>query len=256
MKKETKQSPLKAEPLRNPGQSLDEEINELWEEKASTYFYYLACFLAFTAADWYRWLTKEPINPFTTSIITAIVTIFCVYKIIGIIRKTKQLKLARDGEKLVGQYLDELKETGARVLHDIIGENFNVDHVVFSEHGIFVIDTKTYSKPIKGDAKIHVKNDEVYVDNYPMERNPLKQSRALSKWIQDLLQETTGKKYPVKGVVVFPGWYVEKMTGKEDIWVLNPKALPAFIGNEPQRLQPEQVRLAHYHLSRYVRSKY
>lgn len=171
-------------------------------------------------------------------------------------RKTKQLKLARDGEKAVGQYLDALREEGARILHDIKGDNFNVDHVVLSEHGIFVIDTKTHRKPAKGETKIRVKNDEVYVDNYRMERNPLKQSRALSRWVQDLLQETTGKKYPVQGVVVFPGWYVEKMTGKEDIWVLNPKALPAFIRNSPKKLQPEQVRLAHYHLSRYVRSKY
>lgn len=49
-------------------------------------------------------------------------------------RKSKQLKLARDGEKIVGQYLDDLKEKGNCVLHDIIGENFNVDHVVLSEH--------------------------------------------------------------------------------------------------------------------------
>ena len=256
MKKETKKSPLKEEPLRNPGQSLDEEMSELWETKAFTYAIYIASFCGLIASDWYRWLTKTPIDPIMTTIISTILIIFCTYKLIGVKRKAKQLKLARDGEKIVGQYLDDLKETGARVLHDIIGKNFNVDHVVLSEHGIFVVDTKTYSKPIKGEAKIHVRNDEVYVDNYHMERNPLKQRRALSKWVQDLLQETTGKKYPVKGVVVFPGWYVDSMTGKEDIWVLNPKALPAFIGNEPQRLQPEQVRLAHYHLSRYVRSKY
>jgi hypothetical protein len=89
-----------------------------------------------------------------------------------------------------------------------------------------------------------------------MDRNPIQQSRALSKWIQDLLLETTGKKFPVQGVVVFPGWFVEKMDGKEDIWVLNPKALPTFIRNSKNKLEIEDVRLAYYHLSRYVRSRY
>lgn len=100
--------------------------------------------------------------------------------------------------------------------------------------------------------------DEVYVDHYRMERNPLKQSRALSKWVQDLLQETTGKIFPVQGVVVFPGWYVEKMTGKQDVWVLNPKALPTFIRNSQQKLhcvQVEDVRLAYFHLSRDCQKK-
>lgn len=256
MKTIDKKSPLKANPLRNPGQSLDEEISELWEDKAFIYTTYIAGSCGLLAADWYRWLTNTPIKPIQSTIFVSIIIIFCIYKLVGIRRKSRQLQLARNGEKIVGQYLDDLKKDGARVLHDIKGENFNVDHVIFSEQGIFVVDTKTYQKPAKGEAKVYVKGDEVYVDKYRIERNPITQSRALTKWVQDLLKETTGKKFPVQGVVVFPGWYVEKMTGKEDVWVLNPKALPTFIRNSESKLPMEDVRLAYYHLSRYVRSKY
>lgn len=256
MKNKAKKSPLKAEPLRNPGQSLDEEINALWDDKGHFYIIFIIGFLVVAIVDWYRWITHTPINPVASTIIAVIVIVFCRYKLIGIKRKSNQLKLARDGEKVVGQYLDILREEGARILHDIKGENFNVDHVILSEHGIFVVDTKTHQKPIKSEARIRVQDDEVYVNNYKVDRNPIKQSRALTKWVQDLLEETTGKKFPVQGVVVFPGWFVEKMHGKEDVWVLNPKALPAFIRNSQQKIQMEDVLLAYFHLSRYVRLKF
>jgi hypothetical protein len=38
------------------------------------------------------------------------------------------------------------------------------------------------------------------------------------------------------------------------VWVMEPKGLPAFLNNAPQRLAAEDVKLAAYHLSRYVRS--
>ena len=256
MNPKLKKSPLKANPLRNPGQSLDEEINKLWDEKGTIYILYIIGFTVFAIGDWFRWITQKPINPTISTIVALISLVYCSYKLIGIRKKSNQLKLARDGEKIVGQHLDNLREIGARILHDIKGDNFNVDHIILSERGIFVVDTKTYQKPIKGEAKVRVYDGEVYVNNYKVERNPIKQSHALTKWVQDLLEETTGKKFPVQGVVVFPGWFVEKTNDNEDIWVLNPKALGSFIHNSKHKIQIEDIQLAYYHLSCYVRSKY
>lgn len=255
MKTTDKKSPLKSPPLRNPGQSLDEEIDALWNEKAIMYWLYITGFLILAITDWQRWITKAPVKPITSTIVFAVVFIYCSYKLIRTRQTIKRLKLARDGEKAVGQYLDELRDKNTRVLHDIKGDNFNVDHVIVSEHGIFVVDTKTYQKPTKGDATVRVQGDDVFVNNYLIERSPIKQSCALTKWIQELIEASTGKKFPVKGVVVFPGWFVEKMTGKEDIWVLNPKALPTFVRNHQPKIRIEDVSLVYFHLSRYVRTK-
>ena len=54
-------------------------------------------------------------------------------------------------------------------------------------------------------------------------------------------------------MLLFPGWYVEGGKSPE-LWALNPKALPTFIENEKSRLRPEDVKLAAYHLSRYIRT--
>ena len=64
-----------------------------------------------------------------------------------------------------------------------------------------------------------------------------------------------GRDFPVRGVVVFPRWWIEQ-TNKDrprEVWVLEPKALPKFIENSSAVISAEDVAMAAYHLSRYVR---
>jgi hypothetical protein len=79
---------------------------------------------------------------------------------------------------------------------------------------------------------------------------------AYRDWVRDLLKESTGKSYPVKPVVLFPGWYVEGIGphAYDRVWVLNPKGLPAFIAKEKTTLSLEYGKMATCHLSRYIRS--
>ena len=81
--------------------------------------------------------------------------------------------------------------------------------------------------------------------------------RAASKWLQSVLRESTGLNFAVKPVILFPGWYVEStIEGKKSgIWVLNPKALPGFMDNRPDVISQDNVMLAAYHISRYIRTK-
>ncbi|MDA0867620.1 MAG: hypothetical protein O2890_14705, partial [Cyanobacteria bacterium] len=75
-------------------------------------------------------------------------------------------------------------------------------------------------------------------------------------FIRSALQEITGKAWPVKSVVVFPGWYVESRSGANqgNLWVLNPKALPSFLKNSPTCLSGDEVRLLSSQVSKYLRT--
>jgi hypothetical protein len=117
-------------------------------------------------------------------------------------------EIGRDGEKVVGQALEELRTGGAIMLHDITADGFNVDHVVISLKGIFVIETKTRSKPKGRDSKIVYDGEKILIDGWTMAPDPLKQVQANTSWIHDLLMESTGKSFPVRPVLLFPGWYV------------------------------------------------
>lgn len=86
-----------------------------------------------------------------------------------------------------------------------------------------------------------------------LHRNPIEQATAAARWLEKILEESTGKRFFVRGVVVFPGWFVEQRGTRGDVWVLEPKALPAFIENAPAMIVPSDVKLAAFHLARYVR---
>ena len=153
--------------------------------------------------------------------------------------------------------MERLRETGAQVFHDIPGEGFNLDHVIVAHSGVFVIETKTYSKPEKGESKILFRGDSISINGQRDTDKPIIQVKAASNWLSQLIEESSGRKISIKPVVVFPGWYVEPTfeAKSSDVWVLNPKALPAFIKNSQQQLSGEDVRLIAYHISRYVRTK-
>jgi len=134
------------------------------------------------------------------------------------------------------------------------GEGFNLDHVVISTHGIYAIETKTQTKP-SPKARVIVNGDSLTVAAYAPDRNPIEQVTAAARWLERRLHQSTGKRFFVRGVVVFPGWFVEQRGARGDVWVLEPKALPAFIENAPVMIAPSDVTFAADHLSRYVRSE-
>ena len=159
-----------------------------------------------------------------------------------------------EGEKAVGQFLERLREQGYQVFHDLVGEGFNVDHVLIGPAGVFTIETKTWSKPQRGDARIVYDGSTLTVAGREPDRDPLVQAKAQANWLRGLLFESTGRRMEVQPVVVFPGWFVEAASGAQRaVWVMEPKGLPAFLKNEPLRLPAEDVKLAAYHLARHVR---
>lgn len=251
--KSEKHSPLKDKPLRYAGQSLDEQIEDKLLEAV---YWAVVSFgaIIFAIAEWFRYLYPKPAQPIYITIFAVIVIAIGANKVFKGIKKAERFRMARDGEKIVAEGLQELVKQGATVFNDIQGEKFNVDHVVISPRGIYLIETKTYSKPIKKETKITFDAEQIYVDGVAIERNPIKQVEALSDWLQNLLKESTGIKFKIHPVILFPGWFTEKMKGGQDIWILNPKALPVFISNEPVSLKDTEIHLIAFHLSRYVRT--
>lgn len=73
---------------------------------------------------------------------------------------------------------------------------------------------------------------------------------------QEMLKERTGRSFPVRSVVLSPGWFVETVGAHahDRVWVLNPKALPAFIAQEKLILSLEEIKTRTCHLSQYIRS--
>jgi hypothetical protein len=248
------QSPLKEKPLRLPGESLDKEIDKWVVDKGLGAFFVAGCLCAAAYVEWYGYLTHAPRRPIVFTVVAGAAVIFAAWRIWSIRVRVRQLKLGRDGERSVGQLLEQLRENGAQVFHDILAPGFNLDHVVISSRGIYAIETKTRSKP-GPKARVVVEGDTLTVAGHVPDRNPIEQVTAAARWLEIELKKSTGKRFFVRGVVVFPGWYVEQRGPRGDVWVLEPKMLSGFIGNAPPMIAASDVELAAYHLSRYVRSE-
>jgi hypothetical protein len=247
-------SPIKDRPLRLPGQSLQEERDRIWEDKIEPWMLMVIFFLVLSAWEWFRYFRPLKPQPILITLVTAALTAFVAWRVYRLRPRLRALRQGVLGERAVGQFLERLREQGYIVFHDLVGDSFNVDHVLVGPGGVFTIETKTWSKPQRGDAHIVYDGNVLTVAGREPDRDPVVQAKAQAHWLRGLLSESTGRRIEVQPVVVFPGWYVDAAPGAQRaVWVMEPKGLPAFLANEPTRLVAEDVKLTAYHLSRHVR---
>jgi len=255
MTKLEKPSPIKDKPLRNPGQSLDEQRDDLLYNKVLAPSLYALFLVLLAGLEWVRYYFPQTPSPILFTIIALCGIGYAVFRIKHAWPAVHTLRQGRDGEKAVGQFLERLRERGYQVFHDVVGAGFNVDHVLIGPAGLFTIETKTYSKPLGADVKVGFDGERILVDGFEPDRDPVVQAKAQTAWLRELLAESTGRKFPARPVILFPGWFVEQSKGSlREMWVLNPKALPDFLANEPEVLAAEDVKLASFHLSRFIRT--
>ena len=227
------------------------------DDEAMPYFLVSMVCAAYAVTEWVRYFRPTSPSLWFTTVMTVLIVSYSIFRLYRMRPKIRNLRLGMEGEKVVGQSLEELRANGAAVFHDVPAKGFNVDHVVVSREGVFVIETKTFSKPKGRRTTIMYDGARVLVDGKSPDRDPVWQVRGNAAWMQELLKESTGKWFPVRPVVLFPGWYVETAAANahEKVWVLNPKCLSSFIQNENVDLPAEDVSLIAFHLSRYIRTQ-
>ena len=252
LRKATRRSPLDRKPLHNPGESLHRQREELVDDEFTSTILFAVVMAVAAVWEWARWYFNAPPSPVLLTGMALLAVAFAIYRLWRLRQRVRLLRLGEDGEKEVGHCLEDLRSQGCRVFHDIEGQGFNIDHLVISRRGIFVIETKTYSKPLRGQTVVTFDGERLLVNGRSPARNPVVQVQALRRWVRKLLADTTGRQFLIKGVIVFPGWYVPDENSNGEVWVLNPKRLPVFIGREPIQLPLEDVALVSSRISDYV----
>ena len=247
-------SPIKSKPLRLPGQSLQEERNKLFEDKVEAPLLWVAMMFTLALLEWWRFYADAKPTPILFTFVLLVSIAFAAWRIWRIRPKMRSLLQGVEGEKVVGQFLERLREDGYHIFHDVIGDGFNVDHVIIGKGGVLTVETKTWSKPANGDARVKFDGEKLSIGSFEPDRDPIIQAKAQASWLGRLLEESSGTRLTVRPVIVFPGWFVEQSPGStKELWVLEPKALPAFLSREPASLSDEQVKLLSFHLSRFIR---
>ena len=256
MKKEKvlTKSPIEEKPLRYPAQSLDEKIDNLISDRGLVYFLVPAIMIMVAMISWVSYFDQKLPNPWLYSSIAFITLVWSIYKIYHLKQEIKLLKQGRDGEREVGMNLELLREQGFKVYHDIVCKDFNLDHILIGKKGIFVIETKTFSKPQSGQCKITFDGEKLSYNGTYESDKPIIQARAGVNWLKNYIKETTNKDFNVFSIVVFPGWFTESKATSNDIWVLNPKGLTKYMQNKKDEILEEDVALISNRIELYIRS--
>ena len=104
------------------------------------------------------------------------------------------------GEQIVAKYLSELPHNRYHVLNDVLLEIGNVscqiDHIVISEYGIFVIETKNYAGVVLGREHDNRWTQVVGGRKYPF-YNPIKQNKRHIQVLQQCIHRSIDEFIPV-----------------------------------------------------------
>ncbi len=255
---ERKKSPLNMEMLRSPGQSLNEQIQEM------TYDILMYLFLIPTSSVLiYSIIITEyfssgkQINLFTGISCLAAITgggSYLFTKIFRLLKQRNHLRLGYDCELAVGQELNNRIRDGFFVFHDFPADGFNIDHILVGPPGVFAIETK-------GRAKSRVAENNNWKVKYDgnrlifptwTESRPLEQAKRQSQWLSLWLSKVTGAPCKVLPVLAIPGWWIDR-TAPAAMPVYNGKD-SSFLARKERILSPQQIKAVSHQIDRMCRT--
>lgn len=247
-----KRSPLTRKVRREAGQSLREGMQERFYDEALPWLSLTVFATIFALFEWLRFFLAWPPMPVVMTIMAGMIGILAYRRIRKLIADTKSLRLGLHGEQTTGQFLqDELPALGYRVFHDILSERGNIDHVAIGPGGVFSIETKTVSKPERGNARVVFDGSRITVDGMVPDRDPIAQAKAGAAQLHRIFLDYAGREAPVRPAVLYPGWFVEQPF-RPEVWVMNEKGFAAFVRNEPMKLKPDEIIVLAAALERYM----
>ncbi|MBL9204912.1 MAG: NERD domain-containing protein [Opitutaceae bacterium] len=170
-------------------------------------------------------------------------------QILRLQRKRWTYRLGYEGERYVGETLNQLLALGYRVFHDVPFSNYNIDHVIVGADGVYAIETKTRRKrthaPANEKARVEVEGDRIQASHFT-DTSSIPQAVRNARSLADWLTRSTGELTTVEPLVVLVGWYVVRKPGAQ-VRVLNEKELKhAFPMRNATPLSPERLqRIVH-----------
>jgi hypothetical protein len=254
----TGRTPLKQPPLRNPGESLMKHRDAIIDDKLMPVVAIATTFLVISA---YLWLDHFGILPFSLPVFTVIALGMGAYTAWKFRQSLTQIRLLNRGieaEKAMGQFLEQFRAKEYAIFHDIPvesgGKKFNIDHVLVGPKGIFTIETKSRTKPLKGHCKIAYDGETVSINGHAPDPAPIIQAKGEASWIRDYIASCTAlKSIPVTPIVVFPGWYIDYLqAGDAKVRVANEQLIWSCIQHSPHQLDPHDAKLIESRLTDYI----
>ena len=242
------------QPVSNDSQFIDQAIQTKLSDQFRPYYLISAMIFIFTLFEWYRWQESLPPVPFMMSILFLISVVIAYVKQQQFKQELGFLSTGKRGEKLISEYINDLsKDNNIRVFRDVKIEGNFCSYLVCANFGVMAIEIIDLPVPQNGEAIVAYKNNNLTLNGYPIDRDPVDELKGSCEVLKKLLQKSSNKNFTVHGVLVFPNWYVESHDGS-DIKIINPRQL----GHVYKALLDDDVigdqGIASYHINKFIRA--
>jgi hypothetical protein len=194
-----------------PGQGLHKAAEELWISEV-----WVPLIVAFIGVVIFILECLHISGLFRPSILFGalamlLATTIAARKIIKGLPKYRMRKRGEEGERIVAQYIErDLIPQGYSVFHDIQlekdGKTFNIDHLLVGPNGVFAVETKNYSKPSRGEARVTYDGHQLLWNGQPR-RDEDKQARSIAAAAHEYIADLTGISVIVRPVLCAIGWF-------------------------------------------------
>ena len=165
----------------------------------------------------------------------------------------ERLVIGRRAEKAVAQALKALESDGGRIVHDVQGPIGNIDHVLIHRTGIYAVETKHKTRKTGRWTHLRFSGGKLLVNGQPVNHNPIPQAKKQAGWLYGHLTRDLDLKlrYPVKAVVLYPGWHVEADDHDDRLQVNSPRMFVSKVTRTDHRqLTDKQVNFFYYQLAK------
>lgn len=238
-----------------------EIINSIFE-KILYAFGWVCAFLIFLIQAIELWrihITGHIPNPWGFTIVSIGLGAYIIYKYRNFLPEIQGYAQGRQGEIYVGRVLESLRPYGYTPINDVLclsdnGKPFNIDHVLVGPTGIFVIETKTFSK--KPGQKMTYKNQSL---DHLYGAAALDEARRHAAHLGSLLRERVPSSHVwVYPILALPGWWVDNKSAidprndNNEVIVVNPKQIGAYLKDWERKYSDEQIQKIVTAVSSYI----
>ena len=241
---------LPPKPLRQAGESLRNQMEEIWESDVNEQLMTGGFIFSAIIAGWIVFLVPG-YTVLNMSILTVIGLVYLLYLFLKIKRKLpyyRCLKKGLLGERLVEGQLNEIRKAGFDVFHDVILKDVhgteNIDHVIIGPSGVFTLETKNWTaKGVPQDDRITFDGEVLKIGGFVQQDRFLKQPRRQAGKLQALLQPSIREPLWVVPMMCFLDRYVQLTTfNPSGLQVVNQRGIGSFILSREKKLSPDTVR--------------
>ena len=238
------------------GESLQEKIRDN-EFKVMEQVMLPAIYVVLAVLAWLIYITSFQMN-FPAAVFMSVIAVVLIIRGYFKVKKTrwvlKRYRKGLEGERLVGETLNRLSNESTFVFHDIPGNRFNVDHIIVSTRGIFVIETKHFNREIC--SKFFYDGLMIYRVMKDGRKFPcpklLPQIDGEARFIEQEIEHRTDMKLPIIKVAILIGSYIDGTENFKDYWLLNESSFVTAFCQQKECLDDSVVKLVATHIRTMV----